>query len=202
MRDRFTDTLMSPSPMDLQRSSCLSASSSTNRSSSLMLPSLSSMSMKREGGMTLPSPSMPLTRASAARILPVRMSTIGWKWTSGRDSGSPAISRCSCIAPMIGGFESCTSGLCMCMLLLASSTRRRPVNVPSAQALPILMSLGYLRWSMDASLAQRPWNTCCVVFGQNAMNSASQVRNSSEGPNMSVSVLDTYHSSRLPYSKP
>ena len=55
---------------------------------------------------------------------------------------------------------------------------------------------------MERRRPQRPKKTCRVVLGQKAMNSASQVRKSREGPNTSVRVLETYHSSLLPYSKP
>ena len=87
------------------------------------------------------------------------------------------------------------------MEALASSAKRRPVNIPSAQARPMRTCLGYLRCKMDRRRPHRFRNTSRVVFGKNATNSVSQIRNTKEAPNRSVSVLATYHSSLLSFSR-
>ena len=55
---------------------------------------------------------------------------------------------------------------------------------------------------MPRSRAHRLRKIFWVVLGHRATNSASQVRKIQVGPNSSAMLLDTYHSSLLPYSNP
>lgn len=197
-RDRLTATGTVPSPASRHCSARASARSRTRRSNSRMVPSSSSCSINCDGGMREPSPATLRTSASAPASMPVRMSIFGCRYTVTRSSA-----RSSVLPTRTAASESSwTPAATALMAARASFTSLLAVKTFSAQARPMRTCAGYRRCRMERRRPQRPRNTSRVVSGRKATNSVSQIRNSREAPNRSVSVLATYHRILLPFSKP